>query len=250
MGILANSWVIGIVTGIVSGLLVFFATTFLFDNKRKREYAQHKKEANADVINALKPYIAEQGLPDYEVLCSLINSTSRKYYVNTEDMLTPSQVCEELIREIMSDVYITSEKKKEYAESVAVYKTSNSHKPVASPKKDYDKSHIYYIEKRMSSVIMSVYSGVVLVALVILIIISIVNPEFAEQLWNYPVYPSPSSDSTYNPALLLGILTGVGALFGSLYITIQLASVTMVKKHFKVLREKVSKKFEKKKKSK
>ncbi len=124
MSILKNSWVIGLATGVVSGLLVFFVTSFLFDNKKKRDYELHVKEANLDIVNALKPYIAEQGLPGYQVLVSLITSTSRKYGVDIKDLLTPVQVCEELIREIISDVYVTSEKKKEYTEKVAEFKES------------------------------------------------------------------------------------------------------------------------------
>ena len=246
MGILANSWVIGIATGIVSGLLVFFVTTFLFDNKRKREYNQHKKEANADVINALKPYIAEQGLPSYEVFCSLIDSTSRKFLVNREDMLAPSQVCEELIREIMCDVYITSEKKKEYAERIAEYKTTNSHNPETTAPEDYYKKLKYKSEKQMLLLhrLLIVFFWILIIYTLGMAILIIVNPELAMRLWYFPAYPPQSYEVNENHLLITGITTGLLILSGIFAITLTNAVTkpTRVMKYIKSILEKRQKK--------
>lgn len=122
MNFFKNTWIIGIVTGIISGILVYFITSKFFDSKGKKEYASHVREANKDVINALKPYIAEQGLPDFEVLKALILSTARKNGVDVKDLYSPAQYCEELIGEIICDVYVSSDRKKEYSESVSSYK--------------------------------------------------------------------------------------------------------------------------------
>ncbi len=125
MGIFQNSWFIGIATGIISGVLVFFITKFFMNKKDKTEYYQNVKNANDRVIAALKPYIADKGLPVPEVFDSLIKSTARTYQVQQEDMFSIENYCEELIREIISDVYVSNDKKEQYTNSLADYKSES-----------------------------------------------------------------------------------------------------------------------------
>lgn len=61
-------------------------------------------------------------------------STARNYSVEVHDMYTISVFCEELIREIISDVYVSSDKKKEYTDSLITYK------------KDIDKANLEEVE--------------------------------------------------------------------------------------------------------
>lgn len=122
MGIFQNSWVVGIATGIISGILVFFITKFFINRKDKTEYYRKVKSANDEVIAALKPYIADKGLPEPEVFDSLIISTARAHQVQQKDMFSIENYCEELIREIISDVYVSNDKKQQYTNSLADYK--------------------------------------------------------------------------------------------------------------------------------
>lgn len=122
MDLMKNTWFVGISTGIISGLLVFYLTNWIMKKKGKEEYFKQVEFANQDVIAALKPYIAERGLPEIEIFQSLILSTARNYSIEVHDMYTASIFCEELIREIISDVYVSSEKKKEYTDSLIAYK--------------------------------------------------------------------------------------------------------------------------------
>lgn len=122
MGIFQNSWVIGIVTGIISGILVFFITKLFINRKDKTEYYRKVKSANDEVIAALKPYIADKGLPSHEVFESLIASTARIHQVQQTDMYSIEDYCEELIREIISDIYVSNDKKEQYTNSLAEYK--------------------------------------------------------------------------------------------------------------------------------
>lgn len=122
MGLLQNTWFVGISTGIISGILVFFLTKWIMDRKGKTEYYKQVANANHNVINALKPYIADQGLPTRDIFEALISSTSRELGVVKSDMYTVTTYCEELIREIMGDVYVSNEKKREYTNSLAQYR--------------------------------------------------------------------------------------------------------------------------------
>ena len=122
MDIFKNTWFVGIATGIISGILVFFLTNWIAKKKGREDYYKQVMMANQSVITALKPYIAERGLPELEIFSSLIASTARMYSVEEKDMFTISVFCEELIREIISDIYVSTDKKKEYTDSLIVYK--------------------------------------------------------------------------------------------------------------------------------
>lgn len=61
-----NPWVSGIGGGLISGLIVFYITKWLIGRKDKSAYLKQIQDANIDVIIALKPYIAEKGLPNYK----------------------------------------------------------------------------------------------------------------------------------------------------------------------------------------
>lgn len=122
MEFIKNTWFVGISTGIISGVLVFFFTNWIMKKKGKEDYFKQVAMTNQNVISALKPYIAERGLPEVEMFRALIASTARKYSVKAYDMYTISMFCEELIREIISDVYVSSDKKKEYTDILITYK--------------------------------------------------------------------------------------------------------------------------------
>lgn len=124
MAFFRNSWSIGIITGIISGVLVHFITSRFLDNKKKKEYFSHIEDANKEVVDALKPYIAEQGLPEFDVFNAIILSAARRHAVDHKDLYSPAQFCDEIIGEIIRDVYVSSEKKKEYSEAVTKYKRS------------------------------------------------------------------------------------------------------------------------------
>ncbi len=117
-----SSWFVGIVTGLISGLLVYAITNWIMKKRGKEEYYRRVSDANRDVITSLKPYISEKGLPDAEIFKAIISSTARTCSVETKDMYSISVFCEELIREIIGDVYVSSDKKKEYADELISYK--------------------------------------------------------------------------------------------------------------------------------
>lgn len=116
-----NAWFIAISSGIISGLVVFFVTKWIMKKKTNSEYLKEVRQANYSVISALKPYIAENGLPDIQTIQAVIQSISRKHGVKNTDMYSIKEYCEELIREILENVYVSSEKKKQYSEQLVLY---------------------------------------------------------------------------------------------------------------------------------
>ena len=121
LAFLENQWVVGIGAGIISGIIVYLITKWFFQRKDNSKHLEQIHNANMDIIRILKPYVAEKGLPEKEIIDAIILSTSRKYNVKSEELYSIRIVCEELIREIIENVYVSSEKKKEYSNNLKEY---------------------------------------------------------------------------------------------------------------------------------
>lgn len=118
---LQNPWVCGIGGGIISGIIVFYITKWLMGKKDNSLYLRQIQSANLEVISILKPYIADNGLPNEKIMSAIIASTARKYNVEINELYQIQVFCEELIKEIVENVYVSSEKKKEYTDQLANY---------------------------------------------------------------------------------------------------------------------------------
>lgn len=60
-------------------------------------------------------------MPEKEIIDAIILSTARKYKVKSEELYSIRVVCEELIREIVENVYVSSDKKQEYTQQLKEY---------------------------------------------------------------------------------------------------------------------------------
>ncbi|MDE3270845.1 hypothetical protein [Pseudoalteromonas sp. G4] len=118
MDILNNSWIIGIGTGILSGIIVTFITRKIFTKKDERETAQNIASANREIMYALRPGISDGHIPEKSVLESLRNATARHYKLEPHLLFSPKSISEELIKEIMDSSFISSETKRQYCDSL------------------------------------------------------------------------------------------------------------------------------------
>lgn len=50
MEIIKNTWFVGISTGIISGIVVFFFTKWIMDRKERVEYFKRVSNANQNII--------------------------------------------------------------------------------------------------------------------------------------------------------------------------------------------------------
>jgi len=118
---LQNPWVCGIGGGIISGIIVFYITKWIMGKKDNSVYLRQVDSANSEVISILKPYIADNGLPTEDVMFAIMSSVARKYQVQVSDMYEINVFCEELIKQIVENVYVSSDKKREYAHQLVEY---------------------------------------------------------------------------------------------------------------------------------
>lgn len=165
-----NPWFVGIATGLISSILVFFITNWIMKKKGKDEYYRRVDAANESVILSVKPYIAEQGLPAKDIFDSVVLSVARKYEVQRKDMYSVAIYCEELIQEIFSDIYVAADKKKEYSEALIKYKKETQ---VDEQKEEIKQIKYPYAFGKRDRTILASYIAVISMVYVIICVLSI-----------------------------------------------------------------------------
>jgi len=118
-GWLTNGWVVGIVSSLVAGGLISLISWFLLSKRRRQDLLQRVTLANREVMYAIRPGIAEGHIPAREVLDAMANATARKYNLERQDLLTPADLADELIKEVMDSSFLSSTQKGEYCANLA-----------------------------------------------------------------------------------------------------------------------------------
>lgn len=113
-----NAWFVGIIGGIISGIIVYYLTSYVLDRKKKSEHKRNIVISNEEVLLVLRPYIAKSGLPSIEQLTAIINSIARRYNVQPIEMKTVGMFYEDLVLDFVSNVYIPDNIKKERIEKL------------------------------------------------------------------------------------------------------------------------------------
>ena len=121
LSILSNQWVVGIGAGIISGVIVYFLTRWLLGRKDNSKHIEQINMANEEIIRILRPYVAEEGLPNKDIVNAILASSSRKYNLQQNEVYSIRVVCEELIKETLENVYVSCSKKQEYSMSINDY---------------------------------------------------------------------------------------------------------------------------------
>lgn len=149
--ILNNPWITGIGGGIVSSLIVFFVTKYLFSKKENREYVQKIRTANNEILYSIRPLIIEKKLPSVEILSAIRISIAKKYGIKQEDLYNDFSLSNDLITEIMGNSFLSSEQKLEFCDLLNQMK---------SKQKTKDEIEVVYIQERNS--LSSKYSSMLL----------------------------------------------------------------------------------------
>jgi len=114
-----NPWVIGTLGSIPGGFFVNWLTGKVLGKRENREYLQKVSIANREVIYAIRPGISEGQIPSADVLHALVNATARRYGVEVFDLYSPSEIAEDLTKEVMDSSFISSAQKNEYCSRLA-----------------------------------------------------------------------------------------------------------------------------------
>lgn len=107
---LSNSWVVSI----ISGIIVFLLTNTIIMIQNRRKHKKQISDANTMVLNRLRGYVVDNGLPQKDIINAVKSSTSREYNIKYDELLTIKELCEELITDIISNIYISNDNKVKY----------------------------------------------------------------------------------------------------------------------------------------
>ncbi len=119
---LSNAWVVSI----ISGILVFFITNSIIMLQNRRKHKKQIKDANIMILNRLRGYVVDNGLPPKEIINAVKSSTAREYNIKPEDLLSIKEFCEELITDIVGNIYISNDNKVKYINILHDYLKQNS----------------------------------------------------------------------------------------------------------------------------
>ena len=108
--ILSNAWVVSI----ISGIIVFFLTNTIIMIQNKRKHKKQINDANTMVLNRLRGYVVDNGLPQKDIINAVKSSTAREYDIRFNELLGIKELCEELITDIIGNTYISNENKISY----------------------------------------------------------------------------------------------------------------------------------------
>lgn len=140
---LSNSWVVSI----ISGIIVFLLTNTIVMIQNKRKYNKKIKDANLTVLNRLRGYIVDNGLPKDEIIEAIKHSVIREYNIKYNNILTTIALYEELVTDIIGNIYISNENKIKYINMLQEYLEKNSKQNINSNSTDlHDKCNAIEIE--------------------------------------------------------------------------------------------------------
>lgn len=151
MDILNNPWVTGIGGGIISSLIVFFVTKYLFSKKENKEYQQKIKTANNEILYSIRPLVIEKKLPTDDIISAIKISIAKKYGIKQDDLYTDFSLYNDLVMEIMENSFLSSEQKLEFCELLKKMRNEQNSK---------EKIEVVYIQEKNST--SSKYSSMLL----------------------------------------------------------------------------------------
>ena len=111
LGILLNTWTITVFTGIISSVIAHFCISLYTKRKANKVRLQKISQANNEILYAIRPLVVDSKMPTSNLLRSLINSTARKNGVSPNDLYTPEIIIENLKKEILENIFLSTQVK-------------------------------------------------------------------------------------------------------------------------------------------
>lgn len=151
---LNNSWFVGIVGGILSGLVTTWIGRKVFSGKDKKEYLQKVDATNKEIVYSLRSAISDNVNHDRRVILSLMSATARKNGVLLKDAYSIKEIAEDLIKEVMDSSFIPSTFKKEFCENLtSLYLNSEPTTNITTVNFADNKEQVEYSKKRNDAAI-------------------------------------------------------------------------------------------------
>lgn len=115
MAWISDPWMVGIGTGIVSGLAVLIVTRWL--DRRKK--AGNLSQAESDVKSALRTALVNGTLPSVPIVEAMLRAAAARHGVPPDDIAACGDVADDLALDVMESPFLTGEQKAAHATSLA-----------------------------------------------------------------------------------------------------------------------------------
>ncbi|HAT7731445.1 TPA: hypothetical protein JAX37_003316 [Enterobacter cloacae] len=186
-----NSWFVGIVGGILSGLATTWIGRKIFSEKDKKEYISKVNATNREIVFSLRSAISDNIHHDHKIIRSLMAATARKNGVLLSDIYSIKEVTEDLIKEVMDSSFIPSEYKKKYCEGLTrTYLTEDLNKKREALSQELKDSLLLYSSRRESIITTSTaLLGIMVTVLTFLLTIIQSKSAILERIDNI-IFPS------------------------------------------------------------
>lgn len=115
------SILIGII-GIIISVFIGLTTFFIADRRSRRGKWQQARET---VARELSKTLGEGNIPNHEIISSTIRSVLRSHNPGAIDAISVEEIIDDLIRQITSDPFLDSEKRKELQDRILTIKNES-----------------------------------------------------------------------------------------------------------------------------
>lgn len=113
-----NPWFVGVVAGIPSGLIVWGITALGSYFFSKKAYYRQVDKVNNEITNLLIMSVAEEKIPHYKIIISLLDATSRQNNLKSNDIKSVEQTYNDLIKAVFETNFIAIDKKEFLSEEI------------------------------------------------------------------------------------------------------------------------------------
>jgi len=126
MEILQNPWIIGIFSGIVSGIVILIIGRLISSKREKKVYNQKVLQGNQELITPMKPLILENNKSIGDLYSSMKSAVSKKYNINIDDLYSINDFADIIIAETLQSPFLNDEQKKNHCKEILDVKNEST----------------------------------------------------------------------------------------------------------------------------
>lgn len=140
MSIFSNFWVSNVLTSIIGSAILYFITDWWQKRRLNKQYYTTVKLANKELIETLRPLISNKLSPEEAMIKKLKNSLSRKYEIDSNDMLSEPEIEADLTLEVLENAFLNPQQKVNYCKIINIRNPAETIPIKLIPIKSYEKT--------------------------------------------------------------------------------------------------------------
>ena len=171
-----NTWVSGVVSSLIASVIVFCITQIY-------NVVKHKKRIDAGnnfVLNQLRAYVVDEGIPTDDILNALRRSAARRFKVRESELLSLPDFMEETVAEILGNVYLKKAEQSQYLSTLNRYLVEH-HRSIELPRITHRQTRLI-IFIRCVLIILTLLASALCIMILSNVLYAIISEIF------YPVY--------------------------------------------------------------